>query len=132
MEQKRYKVIFKSYGLEGDKYTDECFKSAFGPLLIKCHNEFAKKCDESGITERLNSEFDKEYPNYEFKKDFFDNTEYIKFMSEGYMKYVVNDMNKEWSIAGIELFFGEELNLMLRHKSIVFNYATLEFFMKEV
>ena len=27
MEQKQYKVIFKSYGLEGDKYTDDYFKS---------------------------------------------------------------------------------------------------------
>lgn len=66
------------------------------------------------------------------KKDFFDNTEYIKFMSEGYMKYIVNDMNREWSTAGFELFFGTELNLMLRLKSKILNYATLEFFLKEV
>lgn len=132
MERKQYIVIFKSHGLEGDKYIDDYFKSKFGPVLIKYHNEFVRKCDESGITERLNSEFDKEYPNYEMKKDFFDNTEYIKFMSEGYMKHIVNDVNKKLSNTGFELFIGEELNLMLRHKSIVFNYATLEFFLKEV
>lgn len=132
MEQKKYQVIFKSHGLEGDKYTDDYFKSAFGPLLIDRYNEFVKKCDESGITEQIDSEFKKEYPNYEMKKDFFDNTEYIKFMSEGYMKYIVNDMNREWSTAGFELFFGTELNLMLRLKSKILNYATLEFFLKEV
>lgn len=132
MEQKQYKIIFMSHGLKGDKYIDDYFKSKFGPLLIKCHNEFVEKCYESGITERLNSEFDKEYPNYEMKKDFFDNTEYIKFMSEGYMKHIVNEMNKKWSTAGFELFINKELNLMLRHKSIIFNYTTLEFFLKEV
>ena len=71
-------------------------KKAMKSELIRVYNLYAEKAN-SDITDKLNEEFTKLYPNY-FKdnenKEWYDLTEYNKFMSDGYQRLIVDNFNE--------------------------------------
>ena len=64
--------------------------------LIRVYNIYADKTN-SGITDKLNEEFNHLYPNYSEEnkdKEWYEMTEYNKFMADGYQCLVVDEFNK--------------------------------------
>lgn len=47
----------------------------------------------SGLTDKLNKEFNELYPDYNFSDEHSDNIEYCRFMADGYQKRIVDAMN---------------------------------------
>ena len=93
---------------------------------------YAEKTN-SGITDKLNDEFNKLYPNY-FKdnsnKEWYDLTEYNKFMAEGYQRLVVDDFNKA-NISPILDFYIDPEEVIFKGCLKVDHNVTIDFYMKE-
>jgi hypothetical protein len=64
--------------------------------FARVYNMYADKTN-GGITDKLNKEFEKLNPNY-FKdnadKEWYDMTEYNQFMTDGYNRLIVDELNK--------------------------------------
>jgi hypothetical protein len=94
MMKTTYKVFFnvKNLGLYGKI---PGLKEAMQSELVRVYNVYADKTN-AGITEKLNEEFAKLYPNYHRDnqdKEWYDLTEYNRFMAEGYQRLVVDELN---------------------------------------
>lgn len=110
---KNYKVVFDIKGLDSKYKGIKDLEKYMGDELIRVHNLFAEKTN-SGITDRLNEEFESLYPDY-FKdnmdKHFEDLIEYNQFIDDGYERLVLNDMNDK-HISPI-LYFKTELGSLV-------------------
>ena len=127
-----YKVYFnvKNLGLYG---AIPGLKEAMQSELIRVYNLYADKTN-SGITDKLNEEFDKLYPNYHEDnkdKEWYDLTEYNKFMADGYQRLVVDDFNKT-NISPILDFYVDPEEVVFKGCLKVANNVTIDFYMKEV
>ena len=126
-----YKIYFniKNLGLYG---SIPGIKEVMQSELIRVYNLYAEKTN-SGITDELNDEFNKLYPNY-FKdnsnKEWYDLTEYNKFMAEGYQRLVVDDFNKA-NISPILDFYIDPEEVIFKGCLKVDNQVTIDFYMKE-
>lgn len=126
-----YKIYFniKNLGLYG---SIPGIKEVMQSELIRVYNLYAEKTN-SGITDELNDEFNKLYPNY-FKdnsnKEWYDLTEYNKFMVEGYQRLVVDDFNKA-NISPILDFYIDPEEVIFKGCLKVDNQVTIDFYMKE-
>ena len=71
-------------------------ENAMKEELMRCYNLFADKAN-SGITDMLDEDFHKLYPNY-FKensdKEWYDQVKYNEFMADGYNRLICDEMNK--------------------------------------
>ena len=107
-------------------------KEAMQSELIRVYNLYADKTN-SGITEKLNEEFDQLYPNY-YKinkdKEWYEMTEYNKFMAEGYQRLVVDDFNR-MNISPILDFFVDPEEAIFKGCLKVDHNITIDFYMKE-
>lgn len=93
---KTYKVYFnvKNLGIYGVLIPG--LQEAMQSELIRVYNIYADKTN-SGITDMLNEEFSRLYPDYfenNKDKEWCDLTEYRKFMADGYQRLVVDELNK--------------------------------------
>lgn len=128
---KTYKIYFniKNLGLYG---SIPGIKEVMQSELIRVYNLYAEKTN-SGITDKLNDEFNKLYPNY-FKdnsnKEWYDLTEYNKFMAEGYQRLVVDDFNKA-NISSILDFYIDPEEVIFKGCLKVDHNVTIDFYMKE-
>ena len=127
-----YKVYFnvKNLGLYG---AIPGLKEAMQSELIRVYNLYADKTN-SGITDKLNEEFDKLYPNYHEDnkdKEWYDLTEYNKFMADGYQRLVVDDFNK-MNISPILDFYVDPEEVIFKGCLKVAHNVTIDFYMKEV
>lgn len=92
---KEYKVFFeiKNLGLYG---VIPGLRNAMENEFARVYNMYADKTN-GGITDKLNKEFEKLNPNY-FKdnadKEWYDMTEYNQFMTDGYNRLIVDELNK--------------------------------------
>lgn len=126
-----YKIYFniKNLGLYG---SIPGIKEVMQSELIRVYNLYAEKTN-SGITDELNDEFNKLYPNY-FKdnsnKEWYDLTEYNKFMAEGYQRLVVDDFNKA-NISSILDFYIDPEEVIFKGCLKVDHNVTIDFYMKE-
>lgn len=126
-----YKIYFniKNLGLYG---SIPGIKEVMQSELIRVYNLYAEKTN-SGITDELNDEFNKLYPNY-FKdnsnKEWYDLTEYNKFMAEGYQRLVVDDFNKA-NISPILDFYIDPEEVIFKGCLKVDHNVTIDFYMKE-
>lgn len=126
-----YKVLFniKNLGLYG---SITGIKEAMQSELIRVYNLYAEKTN-SGITDELNEEFNKLYPNY-FKdnsdKEWYDLTEYNKFMADGYQRLIVDDFNKA-EISQILDFYVDPEEVVFKGCLKVDHNVTIDFYLKE-
>ena len=94
--EKTYKVYFNVKGLNESMYRFvEGLKEAMQQELIRVYNIYADRTN-SGITDMLNKEFDRLNPNYyenNRDKEWYELTEYNKFMADGYQQLVVDELN---------------------------------------
>ena len=126
-----YKVLFniKNLGLYG---TITGIKEAMQTELIRVYNLYVDKSN-SGITDELNKEFNKLYPNY-FKdnsdKEWYDLTEYNKFMADGYQHLIVDDFNKS-EISQILDFYVDPEEVVFKGCLKVDHNVTIDFYLKE-
>ena len=92
---KEYKVFFeiKNLGLYG---VIPGLRNAMENEFARVYNMYVNKSN-GGITDKLNKEFEKLNPNY-FKdnadKEWYDMTEYNQFMTDGYNRLIVDELNK--------------------------------------
>lgn len=95
--EKTYKVYFNVKGLNESIYRFvEGLEEAMQQELIRVYNIYADRTN-SGITDMLNKEFDRLNSNYHENnrdKEWYELTEYNKFMADGYQQLVVDKLNK--------------------------------------
>lgn len=129
--EKTYKVIFnvKDLGLYG---AIPGIEEAMQSELIRVYNMYADKTN-SGITDKLNEEFNKLYPNY-FEnnkgKERFDLTEYNQFMANGYQCMIVDEFNKT-NVSPILDFFVDPEEVTFKGCLKVNHDITIDFCLKE-
>ena len=129
--EKTYKILFNidDLGLYG---SIPGIKEAMQSELFRVYNLYAEKTN-SGITDKLNEEFSKLYPNY-FKdnndKEWYDLTEYNKFMADGYQRLIVDDFNKA-NISPILDFYVDPKEVVFKGCLKADHNVTIDFYMKE-
>ena len=100
--------------------------------LIRVYNIYADKTN-SGITDKLNKEFDRLYPNYHKdnkNKEWYEMTEYNKFMADGYQRLVVDEFNKT-NISPILDFYVDPEEVVFKGLLKVDHNTKIDFYMKE-
>lgn len=130
--EETYKVYFnvKNLGLYG---SIPGLVEAMQSELIRVYNIYADRTN-AGITDKLNEEFNRLYPNYNKDnkdKEWYELTEYNEFMADGYQRLVVDDFNRT-SISPILNFYvdPEEVNFIGYLK--VDRKVTIDFYLKKV
>lgn len=95
MAEMRFEVI---YNIEDPKgiIKWELMKDCMKAELYRVYDIYADKANSS-VTEQLNKEFEILYPNY-FEnnkgKEWYELTEYNKFMADGYQRLIVDEFNE--------------------------------------
>ena len=100
--------------------------------LIRVYNIYADKTN-SGITDKLNEEFNHLYPNYSKEnkdKEWYEMTEYNKFMADGYQRLVVDEFNKT-NISPILDFYVDPEEVVFKGLLKVDHNTKIDFYMKE-
>ena len=100
--------------------------------LIRVYNIYADKTN-SGITDKLNEEFNHLYPNYSGEnkdKEWYEMTEYNKFMADGYQRLVVDEFNKT-NISPILDFYVDPEEVVFKGLLKVDHNTKIDFYMKE-
>ena len=127
-----YNLVFK-FGELGMYGLIPGIKEAMQHELVRVYNIYANKCN-SGITEKLNTEFDRLYPNY-FEdnkgKDWWDLVDYNQFIADGYNRLVVNELNKT-DASKILNFYVDPSEISFTGYLKANRKATIEFYLKEV
>ena len=107
-------------------------KEAMQNELIRVYNIYADKTN-SGITDKLNEEFNHLYPNYgeENKdKEWYETTEYNKFMADGYQRLVGDEFNKT-NRSPILDFYVDPEEVVFKGLLKVDHNIKIDFYMKE-
>lgn len=107
-------------------------KEAIQSELIRVYNIYADKTN-SGITEQLNREFDRLNPNYFEKnsnREWYELTEYNRFMADGYQKLIVDDLN-ESNASQILDFYVDPEEVVFKGMLKVNHNIKIDFYMKE-
>lgn len=131
MKETYYKIYFnvKNLGIYG---AIPGLKEAMQSELFRVYNIYAEKTN-SGITDKLNEEFKRLCPNY-FEdnkgKEWYDLTEYNKFMADGYQRLIVDDFNKT-SISPILDFYVDPEEIVFKGCLKRDHNVTIDFYMKE-
>lgn len=129
---KTYEVIFnvKIFGLyKMIPGLEETMQSEF----VRVYNMYADQTN-SGITELLNKEFDRLYPNYfedNKDKERYDLKKYNQFMADGYQRLIVDDFNNS-HISPILDFFVNPEEVVFTGRLKVDHNVTIDFCLKEV
>lgn len=127
-----YKVYFnvKNLGLyENIPGLQEVMQSE----LIRVYNMYADETN-NGITDMINSEFYKLYPNYHEDnkgKKWYELTEYNQFMADGYNRLVCDKYNKD-NVSPILDFYVDPEEVVFTGYLKVDRSVTIDFYMKKV
>ena len=100
--------------------------------LIRVYNIYADKTN-FGITDKLNEEFNHLYTNYSEEnkdKEWYEMTEYNKFMADGYQRLVVDEFNKT-NISPILDFYVDPEEVVFKGLLKVDHNIKIDFYMKE-
>jgi len=107
-------------------------KKIMAKELMKGYKVFADKAN-SGITDKINSDFKSLYPNYfenNKDKECYDLTEYNQYIADGYNQLICNAMNKNHFSYLLKYFVNPEVDSLMGR--LRFNKkATIEFYLKE-
>lgn len=127
-----YKVYFnvKNLGLYGEI---PGLQEAMQSELIRVYNMYADETN-AGVTDLLNAEFDVLYPNYyedNKGKEWYEKTEYNKFMADGYNRLVVDKYNKN-NVSPILDFYVDPEEVVFTGYLKVDRNVTIDFYMKKV
>jgi hypothetical protein len=107
-------------------------KEAMQSELIRVYNIYADKTN-SGITEQLNSEFDRLNPNYFEKnsnREWYELTDYNRFMADGYQKLIVDELNKSNASQLLDFYVDPE-EVVFKGMLKVNHDIKIDFYMKE-
>lgn len=131
--EKTYKVYFNVKGLNESMYRFiKGLEEAMQQELIRVYNIYADRTN-SGITDMLNKEFDRLNPNY-FKnnkdKEWYEMTEYNKFMADGYQRLIVDELNKNNASQILNFYIDPEEIVFTGYLKVDRN-ITIDFYMKE-
>lgn len=134
MSKKNFKVYFNVNGLKESKFGDiPGLEAAMQQELVRCYNMYANKTN-NGVTDMLNKEFTELNPTY-FKDtkglEWYERVEYNKFMADGYMREVVDDMNEK-SISPILNFYIDPEEVVFKGYLKQDRNVTIDFYMKAV
>lgn len=129
---KTYQVYFnvKNLGLYG---LIPGLEAAMQSELIRVYNIYAERTND-GITDELNREFKRLYPNYfsdNNDKDWPDLKEYNQFMADGYQRLVVDELNKTNASLILD-FYVDPVEVVFMGCLKVDHDVTIDFYMKEV
>ena len=107
-------------------------KEAMQSELVRVYNIYADKTN-SGITEQLNREFNRLYPDY-FEKnsniEWYELTKYNQFMADGYQKLIVDELNKS-NVSQILDFYVDPEEVVFKGMLKVNHNIKIDFYMKE-
>ena len=135
---KNYQVIFHVKGLENSTFAGiKELKDVMGDELLRAYNDilFIIYDDKinGGITKMLNEEFENLYPTY-FKdnedKEWYDLIEYNSYISDGYQRLIVDDLNKQ-NISPILDFYVNSTEVFIGYLKLD-KKVTISFSLKEV
>ena len=131
---KNYQVIFDVKGLENSTFVGiKELKDVMESEFIRVYNIYADRANED-ITEKLNNEFERLYPTY-FKdnedKEWYDLVEYINYISDGYQRLIVDDLNKQ-NISPILDFYVDSTEIVFTGCLKLDKKVTISFYLKEV
>ena len=131
---KHYQVIFEVKGLENSTFNKiEGLKDFMGDELLRVYNIYANKTN-GGITKMLNEEFKNLYPSYfedNKDKEWYELVEYNSYISEGYQRLVVDDLNLQ-NISPILDFYVEPTEIVFTGYLKLNKKVTISFYLKEV
>lgn len=131
--EKTYKVYFNVKGLNESMYRFvEGLKEAMQQELIRVYNIYADRTN-SGITDMLNKEFHRLNPNYyenNRDKEWYELTEYNKFMADGYQQLVVDELNKTNASPILDFYVDPKEVVFTGYLKYDPN-VTIDFYMKE-
>lgn len=106
-KENTYTAEFHVKGLDGTLYgMIPGLKDAMIQEYVKVYNMYCDRVN-SGVTELLNQEFNNLYPSYfenNSGKDWHELDLYNTFMADGYMRYVVNDLNNTCDCPFMEFY----------------------------
>lgn len=131
MEQ-LYKVIYKFENL-GIYEIIPGIKKAMQNELMRVYHIYAVEAN-SGITDKLNADFDRLYPNYHKDnkdKEWWDKTEYNQFIADGYQRLIVDKFNKT-NVSPILDFFIDPEEIVFTGCLKLDHSVTIQFYMKAV
>ena len=131
----KFKVYFNVRNLDGSLYEllVPNLRTAMENELIRCYNIYADKAN-SGITNELNAEFKRLYPNYLMNnkgKEWYELSTYNLFMAEGYQRLIVDEMNNS-NVSPLLNFRVEPEEVVFTGYLKVDENITIDFYMKEV
>lgn len=126
-----YNVFFetKNLGLYGKI---PGLEAAMQSELIRVYNMYAEKTN-GGVTDQLNEEFNKLYPNYfedNNDKEWYALKEYNQFMTDGYQRLIVDEFNNT-NVSPILDFFVNPNEVNFTGCLKVDHNVTIEFYLKE-
>lgn len=129
-----YKVIFNVEGMDKSIFRIiGGLNKAMGDELIRVYNIYSNKAN-SGITDILNREFERRYPDY-FKnnqdKEWYELTTYNQFMADGYNCLIVDELNRE-CISKLLEFYVDPEEVVFKGRLKADHNVTIDFSLKEV
>lgn len=131
--EKTYKAYFNVKGLNESMYRFvEGLKEAMQQEIIRVYNIYADRAN-SGITDMLNKEFDRLNPNYHENnrdKEWYELTEYNKFMADGYQRLVVDELNKTNASPILDFYVDPKEVVFTGYLKYDCN-VTIDFYLKE-
>lgn len=131
MSETYYKVFFEIHNL-GLYRMIPGIKEAMQNELIRVYNIYADRTN-SGITDKLNEEFNRLYPHYfedNKDKEWYDLTEYNQFMADGYQRLIVDDLNKS-NASPILDFYVDPEEVVFKGYLKADHKVAIDFYMKE-
>lgn len=129
-----YKVYFNVKNLNSSLYgAIPGLRATMESEFMRVYNIYATRTN-SGVTERLNDEFEHLYPNY-FKnnkdKEWYDLIDYNKFMADGYTRLVCEELNKTNESPLLDFYVDPEEVVFTGYLKVDRN-VTIDFYMKPV
>lgn len=108
-------------------------EAAIQSEFVRVYNIYADKTN-SGVTDKLNEEFNRLYPNYfeeNSGKEWYELGVYNKFMADGYQRMVVDDFNKS-NISPILDFYVDPDEVLFTGCLKVDHKVTIDMYLKKV
>lgn len=127
-----YKAVFNVKNL-GEYKRIPGLENAIVREYTRVYNIYADKTN-AGITEKLNEEFAKLYPNY-FEdnqgREWYGLTEYNRFMADGYQRLIVDELNNTKASLILEFFVDPE-EVTFKGRLKMKRDVTVEFYLEQI
>lgn len=128
------KVEFVYEGLKGSKLRFiPGIKRIMESEYIKAYSTYAEEAN-SGITDMLNDEWKRLYPNYfedNKDKEWDELTEYNEFIAEGYTLYICSKLNRDDEYSSILGFYVDPKEVVFTGYLKADPNVTIQFYLKD-